>query len=114
MNLLFSKGGYAWAWFWLAAGGLAVVAYNSWALCCGQCSWNDLLHIPWWGGLLLGVNLAAGSVLVVLRLRQRQHHARSDCAGCLTAAGADWGFCPLCGRQRQRRPLLKQGGTISD
>lgn len=114
MSGLFPKGMYAWAWFWLAGGGLAVAAYNSWALCCGQCSWNDLLQIPWWGGLLLGVNLAAASVLVFLRLRQRQIHSDSNCPGCRASAGRDWVFCPLCGRPWQRRSLFKQGSTIND
>lgn len=100
-------------WLWLVVGVVAVVAYNSWALCCGRCTWNDLLHIPWWGGLLLVANLAAGSALVIISLCGRSaSRPDSHCRGCSSPVGSGWTFCPLCGK-RQGRSFLSRPGNAS-
>lgn len=89
-------------WFWmglLLVAALAVIIYNSWALCCGHCTWGDLLQIPWWGILLLGANLTGGLALVILRRKTTQAH-ENDCPGCRFTDGSRWSFCPVCGSQR--------------
>lgn len=83
----------------LLVAALAVIIYNGWALCCGHCTWGDLLRIPWWGILLLGANLTGGLALAIVSYKTTQVH-ENNCPGCSCFSGFGWSFCPLCGNKR--------------
>lgn len=97
---VFNKQTFFWIWLWLTAGMAGVVAYNGWALLRGQCAWRDLACLPWWGGLLLSINLVAAAILCLLSLRHSKTGRQEHCPGCCFTAAPEWEFCPMCGARR--------------
>ncbi len=76
---------------------VAVLVYNTWNYCCGQCAVNNFMAIGPAGLALVGVNAAAFAVLVFLRLRRRRNTSSHNCS-CGTSLVSDWLYCPDCGR----------------
>jgi len=84
---------------------LAVVAYNSWRVCCGQCTLRDLTVIPWITWLLVVVNAAALLALHLLRLRSARLAHMNGCATCHARLSPRWRYCQACGTKvDQRQP----------
>ncbi|ORJ60498.1 hypothetical protein [Geothermobacter hydrogeniphilus] len=89
-----------WIGFWLVAGGVAVVAYNTWLLCCGVCSVDNLLTLGWPGWILLVANLAAAFIYVIVRRLNFLESQVDTCfCGCQLQPG--WRHCPRCGKDRK-------------
>ncbi len=86
-----------WLGFWLLAAALSVLAYNTWLVCCGVCTFETLMTPGPAGWILLSANLAAGLALVILvRVnRSKSKDKNCDCGQCL---GQGWRFCPQCGK----------------
>jgi len=90
-------------WLLIMWGGaiLAVVLYNSWRVCCGQCSLRDMTVIPWSGWFMVAINLLAAAILWHVRRRNRKPAQPYLCANCCTTLQPDWPYCPSCGNQRR-------------
>jgi len=86
-----------WLGFWLLAGAVSVVAYNTWLVCCGACSFENLLSLGWPGWLLLVANLVAVDVYAILRKRNYLKLQTSKCS-CRLEIQSAWRYCPRCGK----------------
>lgn len=87
----------------IGAAVLAVILYNSWRVCCGQCTLRDLTVIPWITWLLVAVNAAALLSLHLLRRRSSRFAQMNTCPACHTRLDPRWGYCPACGMQVGQR-----------
>ncbi|TYO98254.1 hypothetical protein EDC39_10749 [Geothermobacter ehrlichii] len=87
-----------WLGFWLLAAALSVLAYNTWSVCCGACSYQDLITPGPAGWILLAANLVAGLVLVIL---VRVNHVKflEESCRCGQRLQKRWSFCPRCGKE---------------
>lgn len=100
MNLrsLFSRQAL-WLGYWLLAGGIGVVAYNTWSLCCGACSVENLLSFNGPVILLLAANLVALLALAILKRLNRLKFQTEICS-CGWELQPGWSSCPRCGKER--------------
>lgn len=89
-----------WLGFWLVAGAAAVVAYNTWSLCCGACSVENLLTLGWPGWILLSANLAALMFLGILKRVNSLKFQVENCE-CGQQLWRVWQHCPRCGKEQQ-------------
>jgi len=89
-----------WLGFWLVAGTAAVVAYNTWSVCCGACSVENLLTLGWPGWILLSANLAALLLLGILKKVNSLKFQVDNC-DCGQPLQSTWRHCPHCGKDLQ-------------
>jgi hypothetical protein len=75
---------------------LSVFCYNYWSYCCGRCTARTFLVLGPFGLTLLGLDVLAAMVLVVLKIRRRLRPAEIRCR-CGTTFDPEWAFCPDCG-----------------
>lgn len=100
MKIAFRKYKYSWFVVFCLTAILVILACNVWLLCCGRCVINDYLHIPPIGWLLIGANLVAGTILLLVK---RLNHPKPDgnfCCGCRIGLRDSWAYCPNCGSER--------------
>ncbi|BCR05504.1 hypothetical protein DESUT3_25730 [Desulfuromonas versatilis] len=77
-----------------------VFCYNLWSFCCGRCTTSTLMTLGPFGTGLIGLSLAAGGLLLALKLRTRRRISRLRC-GCGVLLVPEWRYCPDCGCSRQ-------------
>lgn len=75
---------------------LSVFCYNYWSYCCGRCTASTFLTLGPFGLTLLGLDVLAGAVLSILKIR-RLKLPETRCR-CGTNFSAGWSFCPDCGK----------------
>ncbi len=84
-----------------------VLCYNFWSYCCGRCTTSTFMTLGPFGSGLLGLILAAGGLLVLLKARTRQRQNRLRCR-CGVLLVPEWRFCPECGGARGGNPDANQ------
>jgi hypothetical protein len=82
---------------------LAILACNTWLLCCGHCVLSDFLRIPTIGWAIILANLAAGVVLFAVKRRSDKKTERCFCCACQTSLRDSWVYCPICGSEHLLR-----------
>lgn len=82
---------------------LTIVGYNYWSYKCGYCTLSSLTSLSIPAVILIGFNLLAGLLLVVVRLRKKKQAERNHC-DCGETLRRIWQFCPSCGHGRKALP----------
>ena len=88
---------------------LAVLCYNTWSYCCGNCTLANFLDPGPFGLLLLALDLVAALVLLVLRRRAGEGER---CTRCGTPCSTNWAFCSACGTALSA--AAEQGEALSN
>ncbi len=79
---------------------LTIIGYNYWSYKCGYCTLASLLSFSAPAIILIGCNLLAAAVLVVVRLRKKRQDRLGQC-DCGENLRNIWLFCPTCGDARK-------------
>lgn len=78
----------------------AIVVCNLWSLYWGHCVVADFLRVPLIGWGLIGANLVAGLVFIVIKRRHHMKHIVGVCSSCDASLRETWAYCPNCGEQQ--------------
>jgi hypothetical protein len=87
-----------WLGLWLLAGMIAVIAYNTWSVCCDSCPVEALVTFGWVDGVLLASNFSLVAILGLLRRANRLKIQDDNCS-CGTLLRQPWRHCPGCGKR---------------
>lgn len=74
----------------------AVVAYNLWSFCCGQCRLEHFLTLGPPGIVLIFFTVVAAATLLALQHLRQRREDRGLCR-CGHRLARHWLFCPACG-----------------
>lgn len=86
-------------WPWIVGSGIAVLSLVGFNLSSGCPCRSSLLHfedVPFYGWMLIVINLAAFMAFLGLRHRNRVKKNLLECPSCQASLRADWIYCPSC------------------
>lgn len=77
-----------------------IVACNLWSLYWGHCVLHDFLRIPAIGWALIGANLLAIMIFLMIKRGGKPGHDSCLCNSCRSALRDIWVYCPHCGDEQ--------------
>ncbi len=89
----------AWAAAILIA--ILIVYYNLTTSCPCHSHWYELADMPVYNWILIGLNLAAFSTLLIVKKRTKASASLKQCPHCQACLRPDWFYCPSCGKVKE-------------